>query len=288
MSLKLTTSECGTVILALHHLMNWLTTHCVKLFLTDYNAEKMVSSLNSELCNVLGDSLNSCTSKFINSSQIYPLLDHSNYDSMCNEEWSEVIHNLRELLGGYMKFSNCWSLFVCIPWLLATGGLILRGASPVHFISKYMLGGFLSRTLVFLLLLSSDDGMILIYYRVKIIMSFYFWQPNPVQKWKIHSIDILIRKQYLRVDLNTAYPVLCFISIMNHLVSRLFWFIVRFGTLLILRYRAWKFKYSVIYLQALSQHVMIMLRVLQGYRWHNSVILTALWNQFVSGNFKQI
>ena len=115
-----------------------------------------------------------CTSKFINSSQIYPQLDHSIYDSMCNEEWSEVMHNLRELPGGYMKFSTCLSLFVCIPWLLVTGGLNLRGASPVHFISKHMPGGFLSRTLVFLLLLVSDDGMILIYYRVKKMMSFYF------------------------------------------------------------------------------------------------------------------
>ena len=135
----------------------------------------MVSSLNSKLCNTLGDLLNRCTSKFINSSQIYPQLDHSIYDSMCNEEWSEVIHNLRELPGGsYMKFSTCLSLFVCIPWLLVTGGLNLWGASPVHFISKYMPGGFLSRTLVFLLLLISDDGMILIYYRVKKMMSFYF------------------------------------------------------------------------------------------------------------------
>ena len=138
----------------------------------------MVGTLNSKLCNTLGDLLIRCTSKFINSSQIYPQLDHSIYDYMyyCNdEEWSEVIHKLRELPGGsYMKCSTCLSLFVCIPWLLVTGGLNLWGASPVHFISKYMPGGFLSRTLVFLLLLISDDGMILIYYRVKKMMSFYF------------------------------------------------------------------------------------------------------------------
>ena len=156
----------------------------------------MVSSLNSKLCNTLGDLLNRCTSKFINSSQIYPQLDHSIYDYMCNdEEWSEVIHNLRELPGGsYMKFSTCLSLFVCIPWLLVTGGLNLLGASPMHFISKYMPGGFLSRTLVFFVVAHFwwwNDIDIL---QGEKMMSFYFWQPNLVQKWEIHSIDILIRK----------------------------------------------------------------------------------------------
>ena len=112
----------------------------------------MVSYLIGELCNTLGNLLNGCTSKSINSAQIYPPLNHSLCDAMCNEEWSELMHNLRELPGGsYMKFSTCLSLFVCIPWLLVTGGLNLLGASPVHFISKYMPGGFLSRTLVFLL-----------------------------------------------------------------------------------------------------------------------------------------
>ena len=96
----------------------------------------MVSSLNSKLCNTLGDLLIRCTSKFINSSQIYPQIDHSIYDSMSTEEWSEVMNNLTKLPDG--SSMKCLSLFNCIPWLLVTSGLNLGGASPVHFISKYI------------------------------------------------------------------------------------------------------------------------------------------------------
>ena len=80
---------------------------------TDYNEEKMISYLNSELCNTLGNLLNRCTSKSINSSQIYPPLNNSIYESMCNEEWSELMHNLRELPGGFIThFANhvLWNL----------------------------------------------------------------------------------------------------------------------------------------------------------------------------------
>ena len=126
--------------------------------------------------NTLGDLLNRCTSKFINSSQIYPQLHHSIYDSMCNKERSELMRNLRELpSGSYMKCSTCLSLFICTPWLLVMSGLNLRGASPVHFISKYICqAASCPGLLALFLLFSSDDGMILIYYRVKIIMTFYF------------------------------------------------------------------------------------------------------------------
>ena len=80
---------------------------------TDYNEEKMISYLNSELCNTLGNLLNRCTSKSINSSQIYPPLNNSIYDSMCNEEWSELMHNLRELPGGFIRH-----LAYPVPWNL--------------------------------------------------------------------------------------------------------------------------------------------------------------------------
>ena len=87
--------------------------YSILLLFTDYNEEKMVSYLNSELCNTLGYLLNRCTSKSINSSQIYPPLNNSIYDSMCNEEWSELMHNLRELPGGFIThFANhvLWNL----------------------------------------------------------------------------------------------------------------------------------------------------------------------------------
>ena len=71
--------------------------YCVNLCSKDYNEEKMVSYLNSDLCNTLGSLLNRCTSKFIDSSQVYPTLNHSLYDSMCNKEWSELMYNLRKL-----------------------------------------------------------------------------------------------------------------------------------------------------------------------------------------------
>ena len=72
-----------------------LTTYYVKLCLTAYNEEKMFSYPNSELCISLGDLHNRCKSTSINSSQIYPPLNNSIYDSMCNEEWSELMCNLR-------------------------------------------------------------------------------------------------------------------------------------------------------------------------------------------------
>ena len=62
----------------------------------------MVSYPIGELCNTLGNLLNGCTSKSINSAQIYPPLNHSLCDAMCNEEWSELMHNLRELPGGFL------------------------------------------------------------------------------------------------------------------------------------------------------------------------------------------
>ena len=134
----------------------------------------MVSSLNSKLCNTLGDLLIRCTSKFINSSQIYPQIDHSIYDSMSTEEWSEVMNNLRKLPDG--SFMKCLSLFNCIPWLSSHKWFKPGGGSfsSALYFQIHMPGDFLSRTLAFLLLLSSNDGMIIIYYRVKIIMSFLF------------------------------------------------------------------------------------------------------------------
>ena len=69
------------------------------------------------------------------------------YDSMCNEEWSELMHNLRELPGGsYIKSRICLSLFIYIPWLLATSGLNTMEAYQVHFIFRFMPGGFSSRS----------------------------------------------------------------------------------------------------------------------------------------------
>ena len=98
-----------------------LTTYYVWLCLTAYNEEKMVSYPNSELCNTLGDLRNRCKSTPINSSQIYPLLNHSIYDSVCNEKWSKLMNNLRELPGRmYIKSRICLFLFINIPWLLVT------------------------------------------------------------------------------------------------------------------------------------------------------------------------
>ena len=48
----------------------------------------------------------------------------------------------------------------------------------------------------------------------------------------------------LDVKLASDYPEVCLISIINNFVSR-FWFIFRFGSSLLLRYRASKFIYSV-------------------------------------------
>ena len=55
---------------------------CVNLCLKDHIEENMVSYLNIELCNILGNLLNRCTSKSTNSSQIYQPLNHPIYDSM--------------------------------------------------------------------------------------------------------------------------------------------------------------------------------------------------------------
>ena len=123
--------DSNTFIAPSHELIDYT---CKIIFDKIKCIQKMVSSRNSNL-------LNRCTSKFINSSQIYPQIDHSKCDSMCNEEWSEVMHNLRKLPdGSYMKCSTCLSSFICIPWLLVTSGLNLGEASPVHFISKYICG----------------------------------------------------------------------------------------------------------------------------------------------------
>ena len=120
---------------------------CVNLCLKDYIEEKMVSYLHGELCNILGNLLYRCTSKFTNTSQIYQPLNHSIYDSMRYLKWSELMHNLRELPGGsYMKCSICSSFFICIPSLLVTSGLNIREAYPMHFISQYMPVCFLFRT----------------------------------------------------------------------------------------------------------------------------------------------
>ena len=76
--------------------------YCVNLCSKEYNEEMMVSYPIGELCNTLGNLLNGCTSKSINSAQIYPPLNHSLCDAMCNEEWSELMHNFRELPGGFL------------------------------------------------------------------------------------------------------------------------------------------------------------------------------------------
>ena len=106
---------------------------CVDLCLKDYIEEKMVSYLNGELCNILGNLLNRWTSKSVNTSQIYQPLNHSIYDII--------------LLGGsYMKCSIFLSFFICIPSLLVTSCLNISEAYPMHFISKYMPGCFVFRT----------------------------------------------------------------------------------------------------------------------------------------------
>ena len=87
----------------------------------------MVSYLNGELCNILGNLLNRCTSKSVNTSQIYQPLNHSIYDSMWNLKWSEMMHNLRELPGGlYMKCSIFFRLHTMASsheWFKHEGGL---------------------------------------------------------------------------------------------------------------------------------------------------------------------
>ena len=116
-----------------------LTTYYVKLCLTAYHEEKMVSYPNSELCNTWGNLRNRCKSTSMISSQIYPLLNNSIYDSMCNEEWSELMCNLRELPGGsYVKNRICSSLFIYIPRLLVTSFLKHeRGLSSVFYFYIY-------------------------------------------------------------------------------------------------------------------------------------------------------
>ena len=125
----------------------------------------MASYPNTELCKTLG---NRCKSTSINSSQMYPLLNHSIYDSMCNEEWSELAHNLRELPGGvYIKKQNL--LIITHLHSLAS-----REAYPVHLISEYMPGRFMSRTCGTFVFAQSDNRMILIFHRVK-IMWIFIW-----------------------------------------------------------------------------------------------------------------
>ena len=109
--------DSNTFIAPSHELIS-----SVKLFLTDYNAEKMVSSLNSKLCNTLSDLLNRCTPKFINSSHIYPQLDLSIYDSMCNEEWSEVIHNPSKINRWVVYEMQHLLIFICLHSLDSSHG----------------------------------------------------------------------------------------------------------------------------------------------------------------------
>lgn len=77
----------------------------------DYSESKMVDYLNSELCNTLGNLLSRCTSKSINSSQIYPPFNQSIYESMCNEEWTELITNLTQLPGMYITLHYSPSIY---------------------------------------------------------------------------------------------------------------------------------------------------------------------------------
>ena len=69
---------------------------CFEYFIVYIFVLKMVSYLNSASCKALDNILNTCLSKSVNNSYIYPLLNHSIYDSICNEEWSELMRYLRE------------------------------------------------------------------------------------------------------------------------------------------------------------------------------------------------
>mgnify|MGYP001801795069 CR=1 FL=1 len=87
---------------------------------------------------------------------------------MCNEEWSVLVHNLRELPGGaYIKKQNLL-IFIHLHSLAS------REAYPVHLIYEYMPGGFMSRTCATFVSAQSDDRMILIFHRVK-IMWIFIW-----------------------------------------------------------------------------------------------------------------
>lgn len=59
----------------------------------------MVNYLNSELCNTLGNLLNRCTSKSINSSQTFPSWNADVYDGIATEEWRELNDSLQHLPG---------------------------------------------------------------------------------------------------------------------------------------------------------------------------------------------
>ena len=59
----------------------------------------MVNYLNSEVCNTLGNLLNRCTSKSINSSQTFPPLNTEFYESVATQEGRQLINDLQQLPG---------------------------------------------------------------------------------------------------------------------------------------------------------------------------------------------
>ena len=136
-----------------------------KIMFDRLNEEKTVSYLNSELFNTLGNLLHKWTSRSVNSSQIYPLFNNSIYDSMCNERWSELMHNLGKLQVG--RIWNAASAYLdSITFLgfyfLATSGLNTMEAYHVILFLDLCQATFCPGLAVSLLLLSSDDRMILI------------------------------------------------------------------------------------------------------------------------------
>ena len=77
--------------------------YCVNLCSKEYNEEMMVSSRLVNYATHWVTYLTDVHQSVLYSSQIYPLLNHSLCDAMCNEEWSELMHNLRELPGGFLQ-----------------------------------------------------------------------------------------------------------------------------------------------------------------------------------------
>lgn len=67
--------------------------------LSDFSEGKMVDYLNSELCNTLANLLSRCTSKSINSSQLYPPFNAEVFESAATEEWRELMDSLNSLPG---------------------------------------------------------------------------------------------------------------------------------------------------------------------------------------------
>jgi methionyl-tRNA synthetase len=70
---------------------------------SDYREERAVTCLNAELCNNVGNLLQRCTGKSINSGQMFPTFDESVFKALAGPEDDAMWKQLRLLPGEYMS-----------------------------------------------------------------------------------------------------------------------------------------------------------------------------------------